>query len=230
MFFWDPTFVLLIPAMILAFYAQIKVQTTFNKYSKVPASRRTTGAELAANLLRQGGLHSVRVEAVAGNLTDHYDPRSRILRLSETVYGSNSVAALGVAAHEVGHAIQHETGYAPLGIRNSLVPVANFASTASFPLILVGLFVPALRSLAVLGVLIFAAVVAFQMITLPVEFNASRRAVALLSSGGYITHDEVPLVKKVLGAAALTYLAAALIAFLNLARFLLILGMLGGDE
>jgi len=222
--FWDPTFIILIPAIILAAWAQIRVQSTFAKYSRVVSSRRTTGAELASTLLRRGGLHSVRVERIAGNLTDHYDPRSRVLRLSESVYDSDSVAALGVAAHEVGHAIQHETQYLPLGIRNSIVPVANFASSASFPLILIGLIF-GFRELAVIGVLIFTAVVAFQLITLPVEFNASSRAVALLQDGGFVTSQEVPLVKKVLGAAALTYVAAAIVSFLNLVRFLLILGV-----
>lgn len=222
--------VILIPAIILATWAQIKVQTTFGKYAKVPSLRRITGAQLAQDLLRRGGLYGVRIEMVPGNLTDHYDPRSKVLRLSESVYGSSSVAALGVAAHEVGHALQHESGYVPLGIRNSLVPVANFASTASFPLILLGLFIPSLRSLAVFGVLLFTAVVLFQLITLPVEFNASGRAVALLSEGGYITPQEEPMVKKVLGAAALTYVAAALVAFLSLVRYLLILGMFQGDE
>jgi len=216
--------ILLIPALILAGWAQMRVQTTFNKYSKVASSRRMTGAEMAATLLRRGGLHQVRIERVPGNLTDHYDPRSKVLRLSDSVYGSNSIAALGVAAHEVGHAFQHETNYLPLGIRNAIVPVANFASSASFPLILIGLLF-GLPDLAAIGVLIFTAVVAFQLITLPVEFNASSRAVALLHSGGHITSQEVPMVKKVLGAAALTYVAAALVAFLNLARFLLILGV-----
>jgi len=224
LFFWDPTMIILIPALILAGWAQIRVQSTFAKYSKVASSRRITGAEMAATLLRHGGLHSVRVERIPGNLTDHYDPRSKILRLSDTVYDNNSVAALGVAAHEVGHAFQHETGYLPLGIRNAIVPVASFASSASFPLILIGLLF-GLPDLALIGVFIFTAVVAFQLITLPVEFNASSRAVALLHSGGHITSQEVPLVKKVLGAAALTYVAAALVSFLNLARFLLILGV-----
>ncbi|NLW45269.1 MAG: zinc metallopeptidase [Syntrophomonadaceae bacterium] len=221
---WDPTIILLIPALILAGWAQFKVQSTFARYSQVPSSRQITGAEMAATLLRRGGLHSVRIERVPGNLTDHYDPRSKVLRLSDSVYGSNSVAALGVAAHEVGHALQHETNYLPLGIRNAIVPVASFASSASFPLILIGLLF-GLPDLATLGVLIFTAVVAFQLITLPVEFNASSRAVALLQSGGHITSQEVPMVKKVLGAAALTYVAAALVSFLNLVRFLLILGV-----
>lgn len=226
MFYWgDWTFILLIPAMLLAFWAQTKVKTTFNKYSAVPSSRRTTAADIAAGLLRNGGLGSVQIEKVAGQLTDHYDPRTRILRLSESVHGSNSVAAIGVAAHEVGHAIQHNTGYAALALRNSIVPVANFASTASFPLILLGFFLPSLRGLAYIGVLLFTAVLAFQLITLPVEFNASRRAVALLSDGGYITSQEVPMVKKVLGAAALTYVAATLVSFVTLLRYLIILGV-----
>ena len=147
--------------------------------------------------------------------------------MSDSVYGSNSIAALGVAAHEVGHAFQHETNL-PLGIRNAIVPVASFASSASFPLILIGLLF-GLPDLAALGVIIFTAVVAFQLITLPVEFNASSRAVALLHSGGHISTQEVPMVKKVLGAAALTYVAAALVSFLNLVRFLLILGVFGDD-
>ena len=148
--------------------------------------------------------------------------------MSDSVYGSNSIAALGVAAHEVGHAFQHDTNYLPLGIRNAIVPVASFASSASFPLILIGLLF-GLPDLAALGVIIFTAVVAFQLITLPVEFNASSRAVALLHSGGHISTQEVPMVKKVLGAAALTYVAAALVSFLNLVRFLLILGVFGDD-
>jgi Zn-dependent membrane protease YugP len=150
------------------------------------------------------------------------------LRLSEPVYNSKSVAALGVAAHEVGHAIQHENHYLPLGIRNSIVPVASFASTASFPLILIGMFL-GIRSLAVIGVIIFTVVVVFQLVTLPVEFNASNRAVALLSSGGYITSQEAPMIKKVLGAAGMTYVAAALVSFLNLVRMLAILGMFRDD-
>ena len=226
--FWDPTLILLIPALILAGWAQLRVQTTFGKYSKVASSRGITGAEMAATLLRRGGLHSVRIERVPGNLTDHYDPRSKVLRLSDSVYGSNSIAALGVAAHEVGHAFQHETNYLPLGIRNAIVPVASFASSASFPLILIGLLF-GLPDLAALGVIIFTAVVAFQLIPLPVEFNASSRAVALLHSAGHISTQEVPMVKKVLGAAALTYVAAALVSFLNLVRFLLILGVFGDD-
>ncbi|MGE5405002.1 MAG: zinc metallopeptidase [Candidatus Saccharibacteria bacterium] len=229
MFFWDPTFILLIPGMILAAWAQIKVQSTFNKYSQVAAARRITGADLAAALLRGGGLHDVRIERIGGTLSDHYDPRSKVLRLSDSVYGSNSVAALGVAAHEVGHALQHEAGYAPLVIRNAIVPVANFASYAAFPLILIGLLLH-MAGLAQIGVLVFTAVLIFQVITLPVEFNASGRAVALLSHGGYVTTEEVPLVKKVLGAAALTYVAAVVVSLLNLLRFVLIVGGISRDD
>lgn len=230
MFYWgDWTFILLIPAMLVAFWAQIKVQSTFKKYSAVPSSRRNSAADVAAGLLRSAGIGSVQIERIAGQLTDNYDPGSRVLRLSEPVYGSNSIAALGVAAHEVGHAIQHNTGYAALSIRNSIVPVVNFASSASFPLILLGFLLPALRSLAYIGVLLFSAVLVFQLITLPVEINASRRAVGLLSDGGYISTQEVPMVKKVLGAAALTYVAATLVAFVTLLRYLLILGIFSDD-
>lgn len=226
--FWDPTIILLIPAMLLAAWAQYKVTSTYKKYSQVPSEKRTTGAELASALLRRGGLHAVKIERVAGNLTDHYDPTSRILRLSDSVYDNSSVAALGVTAHEVGHAIQHDSGYAPLGIRNAIFPVVNIASTASFPLILIGLLF-GMRDLAIIGVAVFTAVVAFQLITLPVEFNASRRAVALLEGGGYVSSQEIPMVKKVLGAAALTYVAAALVSVLNLVRLLLIVGV-GRDD
>ncbi|MCR4399575.1 MAG: zinc metallopeptidase [Syntrophomonadaceae bacterium] len=222
--FWDPTIILLIPAIVLAAYAQFKTQSTFARYSRVASRSRLTGAELARRLLASGGLAAVPVERVAGTLSDHYDPTRRVLRLSEAVYGSDSVAALGVAAHEVGHALQHQQGYLPLQVRNSIVPVANLASSAAFPLLLLGLVFGWL-GLVKLGALLFTAVVAFQLVTLPVEFNASHRAVALLSGGGYLAPDEIPLVRQVLGAAALTYVAAALMSLLNLARFLLLAGM-----
>lgn len=229
MYFGDITYLLIIPAIILSVWAQIRVSSTFKKYAKVQSSRRITGSELAGALLRAGGLHQVRIEPIAGNLTDHYDPAQKVLRLSESVYGSDSVAALGVAAHEVGHAIQHEVSYAPLGIRNSLVPVANFASWAAFPLIIIGMMIR-MADLAFIGVIIFSAVVVFQLVTLPVEFNASRRAVALLSQGGYVTPQETPLVRKVLNAAAFTYVASAIVAVMELLRFLLMLGFLNGDD
>ncbi|NLU49851.1 MAG: zinc metallopeptidase [Syntrophomonadaceae bacterium] len=224
----DPTIVMLIPALILSVYAQYKVQSTFSRYSQVASSRLLTGADLAGQLLRGGGLYGVRVEYTPGNLTDHYDPAQRVLRLSESVYGSNSVAALGVAAHEVGHAIQHHEGYVPLQLRNSIVPVANLASTAAMPLLFIGIIMGSL-GLIKLGAVLFSAVVVFQLVTLPVEFNASNRAVSLLSRGGYLDAREIPMVKKVLGAAAMTYLAAALVSVLNLARFLVLAGM-GREE
>ncbi|MGE5416929.1 MAG: zinc metallopeptidase [Acidobacteriota bacterium] len=229
MFFWDPTFLILIPGMILAAWAQMKVQSTFKKYSRVAASRRITGAELAANLLRGGGLNDVKIERIGGTLSDHYDPRSKVLRLSDSVYGSNSVAALGVAAHEVGHALQHESSYTPLVIRNAIVPVANLASYGSFILILIGMLLH-MAGLAQVGVLLFTGLLVFQLVTLPVEFNASRRAVALLSQGGYVTKDEVPMVQKVLGAAALTYVAAVIVSLLTLLRFVLIVGGISRDD
>jgi len=225
MFFpMDPTFILLIPAIILSLYAQIKIQGTFAKYSRVPSSSRMTGAELATRLLHGGGLRGVRVEYVPGTLTDHYDPREQVLRLSDAVYGSDSVAALGVAAHEVGHALQHSERYAPLLLRNSIVPVANLASTAAFPLLFLGLIMR-WADLIWFGALLFTGVVIFQLVTLPVEFNASRRAVQLLERGRYLQDREIPMVKKVLGAAALTYVAAALMSLLNLARFLILAGL-----
>jgi len=231
MFFYplDWTIILLVPAILLSLYAQFKVKSTFARYSQVAARSRLTGAEIARLLLRDSGI-PVRVERIAGELTDHYDPRTQVLRLSEPVYDSYSLAALGVAAHEVGHAIQHHTGYVPLGIRNSLVPVANLGSSLAFPILILGLIL-GVPALAQAGVYAFAAVVLFQVVTLPVEFNASRRAVALLADGGYITREEIGPAQAVLNAAALTYVAAALMAVLNLLRLLIISGMLRqGDE
>jgi hypothetical protein len=220
--FFDWTMVLLIPAIILSLYAQFKVKSTFNKYSNVSAQNRITGAQVAQDLVRRNGM-SVNVERVEGQLTDHYDPRQRVLRLSSSVHDSYSLAALGVAAHEMGHAIQHEEGYFPLGFRNTLVPVANFGSTLAMPLLLIGLLMGSM-GLARIGVFAFTAVVLFQLITLPVEFNASSRAITLLTAGGYITQEEIRPTKAVLNAAALTYVAAALVAFLNLVRLLIITG------
>ncbi|MGI6486787.1 MAG: zinc metallopeptidase [Syntrophomonadaceae bacterium] len=224
----DVTLVLLIPAIILSIYAQFKVQSTFKKFSRVSSSSNLTGAELASRLLQAGGLGRVPVEYIPGNLSDHYDPTQRVLRLSDSVYGNTSVAALGVAAHEVGHAFQHQEGYVPLQVRNAIVPVANFASTASFPLLLIGLIFNWL-DLVWLGALLFTGVVLFQIITLPVEFNASHRAVALLGRGGYLDSGEIPMVRKVLAAAALTYVAAAIMSLANLLRFV-VLAAMGGEE
>jgi hypothetical protein len=228
-FFLDPTFILLIPAIILSIYAQGKVQATFQRYLKVPASSRLTGSEVARRLLAGSGVNDISVEMINKTLGDHYDPRARVLRLSPEVYQSNSLAALGVAAHETGHAIQHHVGYFPLEFRSAFVPVAQFGSTLAFPLLLIGIIF-GLPSLARFGVYAFAAVVVFQLITLPVEYNASGRAIHLLETGGYISREEVGPTRSVLNAAALTYLAAALVGILNLVRLLILSGMFGGRD
>jgi len=214
--------IIILPAFLLSLYAQFKVKSTFNQYSQVRSLRGNTGADVAAALLQRNGMaNKVRIEPISGSLSDNYDPRSHTLHLSETVYGNNSIAAIGVAAHEVGHAIQHDQQYGPLELRHAIVPVTNFASSASFPILLVGMFMNSLN-LILVGIILFSAVVIFHLVTLPVEFNASRRAVLQLSEAGLISNDEVPMVKKVLGAAALTYLAATLMAVANLLYYVMI--------
>ncbi|SMB93405.1 hypothetical protein SAMN00017405_0029 [Desulfonispora thiosulfatigenes DSM 11270] len=231
MFFpiFDPTMILLIPGILLAFYAQTKVQSTFRKYSKVSSKRNVTGAQVARAILDDQGLTNVAVEATPGQLSDHYDPRTKVVRLSNDVYHSSSLASLGVAAHEVGHAIQDDTGYLPLHFRSTLVPVTQIGSTLSFPLLLIGLLMSA-PFLVKAGVYLFSAVVVFQLVTLPVEFNASNRALNILGSQRFLDNDEIKKTKKVLDAAALTYVAAALMAALNLIRLLLISGLLGRSD
>ncbi|MBO8158516.1 zinc metallopeptidase [Thermosyntropha sp.] len=221
--------IFILPAFVLSLYAQFKVKSTFEKYSRVRNRRGMTGAEVASVLLRRNGINRVNVEPIGGSLTDHYDPSVQTVRLSETVYGSSSLAAIGVAAHEVGHAIQHSQQYGPLELRHKLVPVTNFASSASFPILLIGLFMYS-ADLILLGIILFSAVVLFHLVTLPVEFNASRRAIAQLTEAGIISMDEVPAVKKVLSAAALTYLAAALSAIANLLYYLTIFLAAGGND
>lgn len=225
-FFFDWTQIIVLPAIILAMYAQFKVQGTFRKYSQVRSVGGRTGAEIARELLNRNRLHHVKVEQTHGMLSDHYDPRAQVVRLSPDVYNSSSLAALGVAAHETGHAIQHATGYTPLQIRHSLFPVANIGSSAAIPLFLLG-FIFSIPFLLKLGILFFSFAVLFQIITLPVEFNASSRALALLGSGRYLSPQEVGGARKVLNAAALTYIAATLVAMLELVR-LIILSRLGG--
>ncbi|MEA4900126.1 zinc metallopeptidase [Desulfitobacterium sp.] len=222
MFFWDPTYIIIIPAIILSIYAQGKISTTYNKYSEVYSRAGYTGAQAARAILQANGLYDVRIEPVAGNLSDHYDPRDRTVRLSEGVYSGNSLASLAVAAHETGHAIQHANGYFPLQLRSTFVPVANFGSSLGPVLILIGFFMPAFNWLLQIGILAFSLAVIFQLITLPVEYNASHRAMALLQSNGMLAQDEVKGARRVLSAAALTYVAAALTAVLELARFILI--------
>jgi Zn-dependent membrane protease YugP len=221
--YFDPTYILLIPAIILAMYAQTKVQSTYYKYSRVPSKTGFSGAQAAQEILRQNRIYDVRVEQGRGRLTDHYDSRSKILRLSPEVYNSSSLAALGIAAHEAGHAIQHANEYVPLKFRNALVPVANIGSQLALPLLILGL-VLSLPNLALIGVLGFSLAVLFQLVTLPVEFNASNRAIAALERGGIIHMDETGHTKKVLSAAALTYVAATLMAVMQLFRLMLLTG------
>jgi len=219
--FYDPTFVLLIPAIILAFYAQWKVKSTYEKYSKVACSRGYTGAQVARYILDDYHLQNISVEPTPGELTDHYDPRGQKLCLSEGIYASNSVAAIGVAAHESGHAIQDARSYAPLKLRNGLVPITNLGTTLAFPLFILGLFV-GMPQLMDLGIILFSIAVIFSIVTLPVEFNASARAIRVLADGRFLTDKELPMAKAVLNAAALTYVAATTMAILNFVRLLML--------
>lgn len=220
--FWDWTIVLLIPAFLLSLFAQIRVSSTFNRYAQVRSGRGLTGAQGARLLLDGAGLVFVTIESVPGRLSDHYDPRSKTLRLSQDVAQSDSLAALGVAAHEAGHAIQDAEGYAAMRLRSSLVPAANVGSNLGFILFFVGLILGRSPVLMNLGIVLFSAAVLFTVVTLPVEINASRRALSLLSSRGILVSSEVDGARKVLSAAALTYVAAALMAILNLVRLILI--------
>ncbi|AIS52589.1 putative Zn-dependent protease [Thermoanaerobacter kivui] len=221
--FWDTTIILLIPALIFAMYAQAQVQITFSKYARVRNRYGYTAEEVARKILDSMGLYDVRIERIPGDLTDHYDPRAKVLRLSESVYGSESIAAIGVAAHEAGHAIQHARGYVPLTLRNSLVPVANLGANLAWPLVILGFFMgaPGLHLINI-GIILFSAAVLFQIITLPVEFDASNRAIALLQSNVLFTRDDIEPATKVLRAAALTYVAAALVSIMQLIRLLII--------
>lgn len=232
-FFWDPTMIILVPALILAFYAQAKVSSTFARYLRVPSRAGLTGAEVARKILMSSGITDVKVEIQGGRLSDYYDPRRKVLKLSSDVYNGSSLAALGVAAHECGHAIQHDVGYLPLALRNSIVPVANFGSQLAFPLFFIGLIFARQDLgwlLMNLGILFFSLAVLFQLITLPVEYNASHRAVAVLENQGFIGRDEVGPVRRVLGAAALTYVAATFMAIMQLLRLLAIAGIYRDDK
>ncbi len=224
-FMYDSTFIFLIPAMLLAFYAQMKVSSTFNKFSQVRSSRGVTGADVARKLLSLSGITDVAVERVSGHLSDHYDPRAKRLRLSDSVYNSTSLAAIGVAAHETGHAVQHNVGYAALSLRNAIYPVVSISSNLSMPLIFIGLFLSGGRGqlgymLMSVGIVLFLGVIIFQLITLPVEFNASKRALAMLEDYNFLSETETQSAKKVLSAAALTYVAAVIVSLANLLRFL----------
>ena len=222
---FDPTMIRVLIGAVLSMWASAKVQGTFNKYSSVRSRTGMTGADAARRLLNSQGIYDVSIEGVAGNLTDHYDPRSKTLRLSESVYQSSSVSAIGVAAHECGHAIQDHVGYVPLRMRAAFVPVVNFGSHLSWPLILIGVIIGGIGSPMVnIGIWMFVLVVLFQLITLPVELNASRRAVVLLDQNGILQGEEVSQTRKVLGAAALTYVAAAASSILQLLRLVILFG------
>lgn len=224
--YFDPTYFLVLIGVMLSLIASGRVKSTFSKYSKVRNSRGITGAQAAEQVLRSAGIYDVRIERVSGNLTDHYDPRSKVLRLSDSVYAQTSVAAVGVAAHECGHAIQHAKGYAPLKLRSTLVPIANFGSKIAWPLIIFGLFLSGESStlLINIGIIAFLGAVVFQLITLPVEFNASNRAIRMIADSGMMYGEEIKGAKKVLSAAALTYVASAATAILQLLRILILTG------
>ena len=219
--FYDSTYILVILAAVISLIASAKVKSTYVKYSKVISARGITADQVAQQILNGAGLPQIGVMQVAGNLTDHYNPNLQVLGLSQTVYGSRSVAAIGVAAHECGHAIQDMENYAPIRIRNAIVPVVNFGSKLSWPLLLLGLIM-AFDPLVLAGIWMFGLVVAFQVITLPVEFNASRRAIRILEERGILGSEELKGARKVLSAAAMTYVASAVGSLLQLARLLLI--------
>lgn len=223
MFFYDWTYIIIFPALILTLLAQAAVNGTYAKYSKVASRRGITARQLAQALLHAEGIDDVAVERVGGRLTDHYDPKAMVLRLSDSTADSTSVAALGVAAHECGHVLQHRDGYAPLMLRTAAVPVVNIGSNLAWPLFVLGL-VMSWDPLINVGILLFSLAVLFALITLPVEFNASRRAIAALSEGGYLAEDELSGAKKVLSAAAMTYVASAAMAILQLVRLLVLSG------
>lgn len=221
--YMDPTIILVLIGAALSMWASSRVNGTFSKYSRVRSMSGMTGAEAAQKLLHSQGIYDVTVQAVKGNLTDHYDPRNKTVNLSEAVYGQTSVAAIGVAAHECGHAMQDNVGYVPLKMRGAFVPVANLGSRLSWPLILIGLLLGASPFIQI-GIWMFVCAVLFQLITLPVEFNASSRAVRLLGDVGILQGQEVEETRKVLGAAALTYVAAAAASILQLLRLMILFG------
>lgn len=226
MFFWDYTFFFLIPPLLLALYAQNKVRATYKRFSQKLSTSRISGAEMAKQILRSSGVSGVKIEKATGRLSDHYDPRKKIIRLSEGVYQSPSLAALGIAAHETGHALQHHSGYFPLQIRNTIYPVATLGSSLAFPLFFAG-FLFSRQGPSILmdiGILLFAAAVVFSVFTLPVEFNASSRALTLLREGEFLKKDELAGARQVLSAAALTYVAATAMAAMQLLRLFLLRG------
>lgn len=223
-YYWDPTYILVVIGAVICMIASARVKGTFNKYSQLRSMSGMNGAQVAQRVLQAAGIYDVQVRHVSGSLTDHYDPRTKTVNLSDPVYNATSVAALGVAAHECGHAIQHAKSYAPLSIRSALVPIANFGSMLAWPVILIGLLFNTRSSGLIIdiGILLFSAAVLFQLVTLPVEFDASRRAFVMLRTQGILADDELRYTRRVLKSAALTYVASAAAAILQLLRIILI--------
>ena len=221
MFFWDISMIILIPGLLLAMYAQAKVSSTYNRYKKVTSHSGYTGAQFARKMLNDNGLYDVTITQISGRMSDHYDPRANQVRLSAEVYNGTSIASLGIAAHEVGHAVQHATNYFPLTVRNLVVPVTNFSSSIYMLFIFIGIIMNSF-SMIQFGIMLFAVI--FQVITLPVEFNASRRAIATLGGDGVLDAEELSGAKRVLGAAAMTYVAAMVTAVLQLLQLLMVFG------
>lgn len=223
-YYWDPTYILVVIGAVICMIASARVKGTFNKYSQLRSMSGMNGAQVAQRVLQAAGIYDVQVRHVSGSLTDHYDPRTKTVNLSDPVYNATSVAALGVAAHECGHAIQHAKSYAPLSIRSALVPIANFGSMLAWPVILIGLFFNTRSSGLIIdiGILLFSVAVLFQLVTLPVEFDASRRALVMLRTQGILADDELKYTRRVLKSAALTYVASAAAAILQLLRIILI--------
>ena len=223
-YYWDPTYILVVIGAVICMIASARVKGTFNKYSQLRSMSGMNGAQVAQRENQAAGIYDVQVRHVSGSLTDHYDPRTKTVNLSDPVYNATSVAALGVAAHECGHAIQHAKSYAPLSIRSALVPIANFGSMLAWPVILIGLFFNTRSSGLIIdiGILLFSAAVLFQLVTLPVEFDASRRALVMLRTQGILADDELKYTRRVLKSAALTYVASAAAAILQLLRIILI--------
>ena len=223
-YYWDPTYILVVIGAVICMIASARVKGTFNKYSQLRSMSGMNGAQVAQRVLQAAGIYDVQVRHVSGSLTDHYDPRTKTVNLSDPVYNATSVAALGVAAHECGHAIQHAKSYAPLSIRSALVSIANFGSMLAWPVILIGLLFNTRSSGLIIdiGILLFSAAVLFQLVTLPVEFDASRRALVMLRTQGILADDELRYTRRVLKSAALTYVASAAAAILQLLRIILI--------
>lgn len=227
-YYYDSTYILVLIGAVICMIASANVSRTYSKYSRVLTVRGVTAEQVAAQILQGAGITDVRIERISGNLTDHYDPRNKVLRLSDSVYGSTSVAAVGVAAHECGHAVQHQVGYVPIQIRNAIVPVVNLGSKLAWPVILLGLVMSS-AGLLNIGVILFAFTLAFQVITLPVEFNASGRALRILRERGILYGDEIQSARKVLGAAAMTYVTSTISTVLQLLRLVLLFGRRSDD-